>query len=235
MNKLRTIFIVISLLQLSNIFAGEPQIKKNINGFSYYEEARFKINEITKPFYFVRHGQTDVNKYGIILEDSDNIPLNENGVAQIENTAKLLKDKNIKVIITSPFPRARQTAEIINKELNVPIIYHDGLKEANTGTIVGENFTQSANRTLWREGGKVPNSEGLYPFEKRIHDSIKKIINKYDNALIVGHGVYFRHLAMLLNETDIKAENGTAFHLIPITDNTNKELYKITSLTPSNK
>jgi predicted dienelactone hydrolase len=141
------------------------QIKTNINGITYYEEAKFKRNEIAVPFYYVRHGQTDINKNGIVPENRD-VPLNEKGILQAKEAAKLLRNKNIKIIVASPLIRAKQTAEIINKALNVPIIYYDGLKEGSWGIATGENIKQpSKNKEIWLKGGAVDGAESLYSFQ----------------------------------------------------------------------
>ena len=62
-----------------------------------------------------RHGQTDWNLDKKVQGKAD-IELNEKGRQQAEETKKLLDYKDIDLIICSPLIRARQTAEIINKE-----------------------------------------------------------------------------------------------------------------------
>lgn len=227
MKKFLTILIFLISFKAIHAFAYISEIKTNINGDSYYEEAKFKKEEITKPFYFIRHGQTDVNKYGTVPENGD-VPLNEEGIAQAKRAAELLRNKNIKIIISSPLIRAKQTAEIINKELNVTIIYHNGLKEANRGKLLKENTDL---KKIWAKGAKIPGAESLYELQMRVHHSIKELINKYDNALIVSHGVYFCNLTLLLNEECIYTKNAVPYHFSSLTANTNKKLYKITPLT----
>ena len=218
------------MLKAVPVFAQIPQIKTNVNGIFYYEEAKFKQNEISKSFYYIRHGQTDVNKFGIVPENPD-VPLNEEGILQAKAAAKLLRDKNIKIIVASPLIRAKQTAEIINKELNIPIIYHDGLKEADWGVVKGENIKEpSKNERIWKEGGEIAGVESLYSFQRRIHNTTKEIVNKYDNVLIVGHGRYFRYLTILLNEEPINARNAVPYYFMPILECTGNKLYQITSL-----
>jgi broad specificity phosphatase PhoE len=220
------IFVLMLLLKPDYVFAHTPPIRTN-TGIIYYEEARFKKDEISKPFHYIRHGQTDANKYGIAPENLD-VPLNEAGVIQAKKAAKLLRERNIKIIVASPFIRTKQTAKIINQELNVPLIYHDGLKEANWGVLKGENLNkQSGNKKIWLNGGKIHEVEDLYHFQTRVHDTIKEIVNQHDNVLIVGHSVYFNNLTILLNEEYIKAKNAIPFYFTPILGNTNKELYKI--------
>jgi len=222
----RSIFVLALLLKPDYVLAHAHPIKTD-TGLIYYEEARFKKDEISTPFYYIRHGQTDANKYGIAPENLD-VHLNEDGVIQAKKAAKLLRERNIKIIVASPLVRTKQTAEIINQELNVPLIYHDGLKEANWGILAGENLNkQSANKKIWLNGGKIHGVEDLYHFQTRVHDTVKEIVNQHGNVLIVGHSVYFNNLTILLNEEHIKAKNAIPFYFTPILGNTNKELYKI--------
>ena len=222
MKKFITILISFLIVQNSFVLASAPEIKTNDEGKKYYEEAKFKRGEINKPFYYIRHGETDSNKYGTKPKNliNNEVPLNDLGVAQVTKAAKLLKNKNIKIIVASPKLRTKQTAEIINKELNVPIIYFEGLIEAKRGK----------NKEIWESGGELEGAEHLYLFQKRIHDSIKEIVNKYDDVLIVGHGIYFRNFTVLLNDEYINPKNAEIFYLEPNDENQGKKLYKITHL-----
>lgn len=215
----------------NNLLAEEiPKIQANDKGLNYYEEGKFKKGEINKSFYFIRHGQTDINKFGIAPKNLD-VPLNEEGKSQAAYAAKLLKDKGIKIIIASPLIRTKQTAAIINKELNVPIIYNDGLIEANWGIKEGENLNESSeHKKLWRNGADVSGAESLYLLQTRVHRTITDIVNKYDNVLIVSHSVFFSNLVLLLNGNYEKGKNAVPYYFEPISDESSKELYKITPL-----
>jgi uncharacterized phosphatase len=190
------------------------------------EEVRFKRGEITKPFYYIRHGETHINKHGIVPENRD-VPLNEEGIKQAEKAALTLRDQNIKIIVASPSLRTKQTAEIINKELNVPIVYNDALKEGDWGIGTGENIKNpSKNKEIWLSGREIPGVESLHSFQLRIHNTIKEIVNKYDDVLIVGHGRYFRNLVTILNNEPINAKNAVPYYFEPISEG--DKLYRIT-------
>ena len=80
----------------------------------------------------IRHGQTDWNALGKLQGKTD-IQLNDIGRQQAKETIKLIKDENIDVIITSPLKRAKETAEIINKNFEVTIIEDNRLIERGFG------------------------------------------------------------------------------------------------------
>jgi broad specificity phosphatase PhoE len=230
MNKFSKILIIILLFKNGLVLAQMPEIQVSAGGGKYYENAKFKTGEINKSFYFIRHGQTDLNKNGFVSGSID-VPLNKEGISQAKKAAKLLKDKGIKIIVSSPLIRTKQTAEIINKELNVSIVYVDELKEADWGVKAGEVINKpSKNKKLWVKGAAVPGGESLYLFQTRIHESIVEIINKYDEVLIVGHGAFFGNFVLLLNGEYEKGKNALPYYFSPINKTNSKELYKITPL-----
>lgn len=77
--------------------------------------------------YFVRHGESEGNVKS--THQGESTPLSERGIKQSQLLAKRLKDKDIKVIYASPSLRTKQTAEIISKELKLPVGYWEFLKE----------------------------------------------------------------------------------------------------------
>ena len=66
---------------------------------------------------FIRHGQTEPNRQGRMQGQEVNEPLNETGIAQVEDAVQHLP-QSIDVILSSPLKRAFQSAEIINKKFN---------------------------------------------------------------------------------------------------------------------
>ena len=92
----------------------------------------------SKLIYFVRHGQTQLNATGIKqgLEGS----LSEQGRAQTIETAKKFPKRKGRpeIIISSPYPRTKETSEIIAEELEIPIEYSDLLAERrNPSEVIG--------------------------------------------------------------------------------------------------
>ena len=78
--------------------------------------------------FLVRHGQTDWNVQHKVQGKAD-IELNDTGVAQANETSSKLNHITIDLIICSPLKRAMQTAQIINKGRNIPIIYDERISE----------------------------------------------------------------------------------------------------------
>ncbi|MCX6968387.1 MAG: phosphohistidine phosphatase SixA [Verrucomicrobia bacterium] len=71
--------------------------------------------------YFFRHGQADWPHRN---DSDDNRPLNKRGAKETRRMAKFLRCLGIKpgLLMTSPLPRASQTAEIAAEEFQAPLV-----------------------------------------------------------------------------------------------------------------
>lgn len=149
------------------------------------------------PFYFVRHGQTDWNLKNLIQGHID-IPLNEMGIDQAKSAAGLLINQGITQIISSPLIRAKKTAEIINEILQVPLYFHDGLKERFLGKLEGTVKTESAlNNATSNYTQTAEDSERVDDFKKRIAHTLHEILHADHITLVVAHGgVYWALMEM---------------------------------------
>ncbi len=87
-------------------------------------------------FYFLRHGQTAWNVEGRFQGHTD-IPLNELGLAQAHDAAKILVRCPVDLVVASPLIRARRTAEIVSDQLGRPLLFDDELKERHFGAFEG--------------------------------------------------------------------------------------------------
>jgi broad specificity phosphatase PhoE len=91
---------------------------------------------ISRPFYLLRHGQTDWNLEGRYQGRSD-VPLNATGLAQAEAAATRLASLPIDRIVASPLIRALKTAAIVAERVNKPLHIERGLIERNFGSFDG--------------------------------------------------------------------------------------------------
>jgi broad specificity phosphatase PhoE len=89
-----------------------------------------------RPFYFLRHGQTDWNLEGRYQGHADT-PLNRTGIAQAHAAAECLAEVAIDRIVVSPLIRAVATAAIVAERLGKPIQIERGLMERNFGSFNG--------------------------------------------------------------------------------------------------
>lgn len=141
--------------------------------------------------YETRHGETDWNVLKKVQGKVD-IPLNNNGIEQAKYTRDKVLDKNIDLIICSPLLRARQTAEVINQALNVPILYDERISERDFGEFEGKKTSEFDYVGFWsyKSNYSYERAENISAFFKRIYAFLDDIIKQYGdkNILIVGHG-----------------------------------------------
>ncbi len=74
--------------------------------------------------YLVRHGESELNK--VSVHQTEDTPLSPEGIKQANKLAERIKKLKIDFIYSSPYKRAKQTAEIISKKLKKPIEYCGG-------------------------------------------------------------------------------------------------------------
>lgn len=161
---------------------------------------------------FIRHGQTDHNIQDVIQGHTET-EINEQGRKQADEVGKRAKEKGyFSRIICSPRLRARQTAEIINNHLGIPMEVWDEVGEIDFGTFANKNWDQVAREA------KNPNIKhefrrmnfDLTPFQgesklqvqKRLIEAMKKLSKDYpdEHVIIVSHAPIIRMAFHLLKD-----------------------------------
>lgn len=155
-------------------------------------------------FYLVRHGEAN---YDNMLDNGfwgfgrDFAPLSEKGKQQAETAAKDIRLKNVELIVSSPYTRALQTAQIISQEtgirVEVDIDLHEWIPdESNQYETSEESFAFAREFTGFR--GEYPPGEKLkWETLSHMRERIIRAADKcsvYDKVIFVGHGMVFRCL-----------------------------------------
>lgn len=163
----------------------------------------------------VRHGETDWNAQGR-LQGSRDIPLNRTGILQAKACSEHLKSSAWDFIITSPLTRAKDTAEIINGKLNVPLIVMDEFMEQHFGD--AEGMTLADRRAIFPDK-KYPNQEPKSSFNQRLMAGIHKINDQFANSriLLVAHGAVIDSILSAFSESEkngrLELQNGCISHI----------------------
>ncbi|NDI34370.1 histidine phosphatase family protein [Chengkuizengella sediminis] len=162
----------------------------------------------------VRHGVTDWNQKHIIQGHRD-ISLNEEGKEQAAALGNRLVDSQWDIILSSDLSRAKETASIIAKRLNLVVSsYDERLRERYLGALEGLSYEDRIqkygddwhaihqNLELEIEEDEQLKNRGL----EVIEDVQKLYRNK--RVLIVSHGGLINQLLReLLAEFDSKIQN----------------------------
>lgn len=150
-----------------------------------------------------RHGQTDWNIERKIQGAVDN-PLNNEGINQAYQAREVIKNTDIDLIICSTLMRAKQTAEILNKDRDIRIIYDSRIAERNYGEYEGRksaevNFTEFFE---YYKNKPCKNGESIQDLFNRIFsflDDLKQNYNSYNRILLVSHGDVYRAINCYFN------------------------------------
>ncbi len=134
----------------------------------------------------VRHGETDWNAAKRIQGRTD-IPLNDTGKWQAEQTGLYLKDAHWDVVISSPLSRAKETAHLILQHVHAPLVIMDDFIERDFGDAEGMSFEE---RQKLFPNKQYPNMEPLSALQDRMLEGIEKVRATYPDqrVLIVAHG-----------------------------------------------
>lgn len=99
-----------------------------------------KIKKLKKTFYFIRHGQTDLNLKGIVQGRGVNSPLNDNGMKQAQAFYDAYKDVPFDKVYASTLLRTHQTVAPFT-EKGIPMEILEGLDEISWGIYEGQEQT----------------------------------------------------------------------------------------------
>ncbi len=159
----------------------------------------------TKIIYFVRHGETVMNAQG--LRQGAQGPLTERGRAQALETARRFPKHrgSPQVIISSPYERTKETAEIIAKELGMKVKYSDLLVERRNPTeIVGHSGGEKEVRQIidridnsfHEDNLRVSDEENFLDMKKRAKKLLRYIRHRREKRIVmVTHGIFLKMVA----------------------------------------
>jgi broad specificity phosphatase PhoE len=97
----------------------------------------------TADFWFIRHGESEANRDGII-QGRQPSRLTETGKAQAREAGEWLRGKALDMVLSSPLTRAFETAHIIAEETRTGAVQTaDELTEIDTGIFSGLSLAQA--------------------------------------------------------------------------------------------
>lgn len=151
-----------------------------------------------KLLYFLRHGESVYNKMGILQGQLDS-PLSKEGKKDAIKAAPVFKKFELEHIAHSSLVRAKQTAQIVNEQLNLPISQWENIKEMDFGGWQSElkyEYWDEFRNNFYAHGTPPPGGESREELVKRTEHTVKEICNEINESpiLIVCHGMVMRML-----------------------------------------
>lgn len=160
-----------------------------------------------KLIYIIRHGETELNRLGIVQGSGVDADLNKKGVEQAAKFYAYYKQHPFKKVITSALKRTHQSvAQFIQDGL--PHVVLGELNEISWGDFEGLPQSEEQMKVYWsmlnrwQEGelhAKIPNGESPLELQER-----QKLVKKYllqetdDTILICMHGRAMKSFLCLL-------------------------------------
>lgn len=173
-----------------------------------------------KHFYMIRHGETEANRDKIMAGSLDS-PLTETGILQAEEAREIILKLEVKpsVIVHSDLTRARDTATIINKGLNIPQIEEPDIAELHAGDWEGIPYSECEE--LLNGWPTPPNGESFDEFCTRLQRGKTTHLDKHEGpVLMVSHGGVFRGLGGIFGlQTPGVFRNCHLYEFVPHSEN----------------
>ena len=171
------------------------------------------IRLFEKPFYYVRHGQTETNAHRLVAGSLD-VDLTALGREQARAAAMALAAASITGIYSSPLKRARHTAEPIAEGLKLPVTIIPEIAERNWGDLEGKP------RGSRRKGIMPEGAETTEAFTARVLRGFSLIDS--DLPLVVAHSGVYRVLCRTLKivEAEAPVANAMPVRLVPLRNGT---------------
>lgn len=151
-----------------------------------------------KKLILVRHGETDMNRQGVMQGRIDS-PLNEAGKQQAKVLAQVLRSEPLCEIWTSPLKRALATAKIISAPQQKQLKRCDELIERDFGVFEGRPFAElvqfekDSNQPMLEL--TIPKAEPMVSLVERAENLAQQLrSHAFDTLLVVGHSGHFRPL-----------------------------------------
>ncbi len=182
----------------------------------------------TKLIYFVRHGETENNARNI--RQGPEGSLSEKGRAQALATAKRFpKHKGRpQVIISSPYQRTKETAEIVGKELGMDVEYSNLLVERRNPTeIIGheggerevKKIIDRIDKSYHADDLRYSDEENFVDLKKRAKKLLSYISRRNAKRIImVTHGIFLKMIVsyMLYGESLTASQYNNLSYFNPI-------------------
>lgn len=161
-------------------------------------------------FYFVRHGQTVLNAQHVRQGPEGELSLS--GRAQADRVGQALAPHQVSCILTSDYPRALETATIMNTHLKVSIIPSALFAERrNPSVIIGKHrdlpevkqIVDQIENAYHDDNFRYSDEENFVDLKVRAHKALALLAHQgEDRTAIVTHHVFLKMLLayMLHNE-----------------------------------
>ena len=165
-------------------------------------------------YYLMRHGFAKNNLLGVAssLPNGDNWGLTPRGRGEVKLAATQLKKAKISLIVASDLVRTKETAQILARELKVPVLFDEDLRDMHVGDFERKEVAAARAALLGKDHFSEPfpgvGGESWDDLKRRMVRVFAKLegLHKNKNILVVGHGDPHWFLEGIMRGTLARAE-----------------------------
>lgn len=158
-------------------------------------------------FYLVRHGEPiydHMPEYEFWGFGRAFAPLSEKGKKQAEAAARDIRLKDAELIVSSPYTRALQTAQIISRETGLPVEVdldlHEWMPDRENRYKTSEESAALAREFAHYKGEYPPGKQFRWESLCHMRQRMRRAADRYaghNKVIFVGHGMAFRCLTYM--------------------------------------
>lgn len=175
-----------------------------------------------KTIYFIRHGETEYNKLGIVQGSGVDSELNDKGRQQALAFYNNYKDVNFELVVASALQRTHQTIAPFLENKNVPFEKTPLINEINWGIHEGKKYQVSMKGDYekmikeWSIGNfhaSLTDGESAQSLADRLQQFLDKIVLRPEKEILVcTHGRTLRCMMCLVNKQHLREMENYKHH-----------------------
>jgi len=157
---------------------------------------------VEKLVYFIRHGESTQN-FGNVFQGPDSV-LTERGKKQAQFVADRTRSLGAEVVLTSPFIRARETAQTIVAATHLPLVEELLFREFSPPTSLigkprnteeGRNYIRKLQANLTNPEWRYADEENYFDLHTRAITALQHLLERPEHKIIVvTHAAFMRAL-----------------------------------------
>lgn len=167
-----------------------------------------------KSIYFIRHGQTEYNKLGIVQGSGIDSELNDTGRAQAQAFYDHYKNEKFDLVVASALQRTHQTVAPFIENQNLPFEKTPLINEINWGVHEGLKYEPSMKEVYsnmiqeWNIGNfdaSLEGGESARSLAARLQQFLDEIVQREEEKILVcTHGRTLRCMMCLVKQQHLR-------------------------------
>ena len=158
--------------------------------------------------HLIRHGHTNwdlIDEKGVKGMAASAAPLTQLGRLQIETIANDYRLADAEIILSSSYARALESAAILSRVLNKPLVVeydlHEWLPQTDSLQAIDEALLLEASREFVKETKEEVPWEKFSEVKKRVLSVLERY-SRYNNIVVVTHAVVISSLLGIKSSVD---------------------------------